>query len=158
MFPPSREWYFFFFNWPWVTRSQQVQTELQATSRPSSPLHALLLLVPGPAGLTFRHLPGCVWLFVTQPYIWIAFGPLNPLATRPSVLDRNFRPPRCQMPPRGEILFTYPISYATPVLYPCPGNRRKRRVAVGRAANGRSRTDALSTLVCREALSAIQRC
>jgi hypothetical protein len=39
---------------------QQVQVELQVTTRGSSFLPMLLFLVPGPAGLTFHHLPSCV--------------------------------------------------------------------------------------------------
>jgi hypothetical protein len=50
------------------------------------------------------------------------------------------------MSPQGEIPFTYPISYAMPVLYSCPGNRRKRRVALGWGPI-KDRTDVHSTPV-----------
>ena len=50
------------------------------------------------------------------------------------------------MSPQGEIPFTYLISYAMPVFYSCPRNRRTRRIAVD-GANPRLKADVLSTSV-----------
>jgi hypothetical protein len=127
-------------------------------------LLALRLLVPGPAGLTLCHLPGCIWLYVTCP-VASDFSSLNPtfglpynlLPHHPSILNGNFRPPKCQMPLPGEIPFTYPISYAMPILYSCLGNWQKQCVAIGQAANRIMRNDAFSTLVHPKAHSALQR-
>jgi hypothetical protein len=74
-------------------------------------------LSPARLCLTFRH--------STLHLDSVTAGPLNLSAARPTVLHRSFRSFKCQIFPRGETPFTYPISYAMPV------DTRAREIGAG---------------------------